>query len=343
MNRDFIKGACFATGFCLLLFGMFPGLAPGRRDHGRRRVAAADLTALQVPKQKPKPKKADVALGKLHADRANIDVNLGSPAEAPRENTLVAYRGLGSWIDVFNSWVWAHPWRTVAKMHKRGVETIYLQTATHGSGTALVFPEATAQFLIAAHRYEMKVVGWYVPSFARPGRDLRMARKGLLFETKGGHRFDSFALDIEAPNVDNIHTRNTRLLEISRKLRRAAGNDYPLGAVIPDSHSLYWPDFPYKRIANLYDVMVPMGYFTFRAEGFKHVERYTEHNIRTIRKETGDKSTPVHVIGGIADEVGVPAARGFAAAVRKNKVLGGSLYDYPITTDKTWQELSTRI
>ena len=228
-------------------------------------------------------------------------------------------------------------------MHKRGVETIYLQTATHGSGTALVFPEATAQFLIAAHRNDMKVVGWYVPSFARPGRDFRMARKGLLFETKGGHRFDSFALDIEAPNVDNIHKRNRRLLEISRKLRRSAGSDYPLGAVIPDSHSLYWPDFPYKRIAAIYDVMVPMGYFTFRAEGFKHVERYTEHNIRTIRKETGDKKTPVHVIGGIADEVGVPAARGFAAAVRKNRVLGGSLYDYPITTEKTWQELSTRL
>jgi hypothetical protein len=113
--------------------------------------------------------------------------------------------------------------------------------------------------------------------------------------------------------------------------------------VIPDSHSLYWPDFPYKRIASIYDVMVPMGYFTFRAKGFKHVERYTEHNIRKIRKETEDRKTPIHVIGGIADEVGVPATRGFVRAVRKEAVLGASLYDYPITTEKTWRELSERL
>ena len=126
------------------------------------------------------------------------------PVEGNPRVSLAAYKGLGSWIDVFNSWVWAHPWRTVAKMHKRGVETIYLQTATHGSDSAVVYPDATRAFLMAAHRNGMRVVGWYVPSFARPGRDFRMARKGLLFETKGGHRFDSFALDIEAPNVDNI-------------------------------------------------------------------------------------------------------------------------------------------
>ena len=227
-------------------------------------------------------------------------------------------------------------------MHKRGVETIYLQTATHGSENSVAYPKRLGAFLVAAHRRKMRVVGWYVPSFARPGRDFRRARAGMIFATKGGHRFDSFALDIEAPNVGNIHERNLRLLEVSEALRQAAGPDYPLGAIIPDSHSLYWPRFPYKRIARIYDVMVPMGYFTFRAKGFKHVERYTEHNIATIRKETGRK-TPIHVIGGIADEVGVPAARGFARAVKKRKVLGASLYDYPITTERTWKELATRI
>jgi hypothetical protein len=256
---------------------------------------------------------------------------------------LDSYKGLGSWIDVFNSWVWAHPWRTVKKMDKRGVETIYLQTATHGSDDAVVYRDATRAFLMAAHRRDMRVVGWYVPSFTRPQRDFRRSREGMLFRTKAGDRFDSFALDIEAPNVDNIRKRNQRLLELSERLRRVAGERYPLGAVIPDSHSLYWPNFPYKRIASIYDVMVPMGYFTFRAEGFKHVERYTEHNIRTIRKETKDKDTPIHVIGGIADDVGVPATRGFVRAVRREAVLGASLYDYPITTEKTWRELSQRL
>ena len=341
MNRDFLSGAVTATVLCLVLYGLFPG-GEGRGDaRPARRASASQLGDWGLPRaQKP----SRVKLAELSTDRSRIEVNLGpGSSEEDSGASLVAYKGLGSWIDVFNSWVWSHPWRTVAKMHKRGVETIYLQTATHGSDGAVVYPEATKAFLIAAHRHDMRVVGWYVPSFTRPVRDLRRARAGVKFGTKSGHRFDSFAIDIEAPNVDNIFKRNARLLELSRRLRSFVGQEYPLGAVIPDSHSLYWPDFPYKRIASIYDVMVPMGYFTFRAEGFKHVERYTEHNIRTIRKETEDKETPIHVIGGIADEVGVPATRGFVKAVNKKAVLGASLYDYPITTDKAWKELSTRL
>jgi hypothetical protein len=330
----------FAAALSLLLHALIPGLPFVARARHHRKVTVATLGDWRLPRSS-RPTKTHLA--PLQHDRNRIDINLGPLASEPqRKHILVSYRGLGSWIDIYNAWVWAHPWRTVAKMHKRGVETIYLQTATHGSTSAIAYPKEVGAFLVAAHRNDMRVVGWYVPSFARPGKDFRRARTGLRFETKGGHRFDSFALDIEAPNVDGIYKRNVRLLEVSKKLRAAAGTDYPLGAVIPDSHSLYWPRFPYKRIAAIYDVMVPMGYFTFRAEGFKHVERYTENNIATIRKETGRK-TPIHVIGGIADEVGVPAARGFASAVKKKKVLGASLYDYPITTDKTWKELSTRI
>jgi len=334
-----VTGAVVATAFSLVIHALIPGIelpAPARH----RKVPVASLGEWRLPRSEHKGRPN---LSVLHNDRKRMDINLGPLVpQQPKRHQLVSYRGLGSWIDIFNRWVWAHPWRTVARMHKRGVETIYLQTATHGSDSAIVYPKETGAFLVAAHRKDMRVVGWYVPSFARPGRDFRRARTGLLFATKGGHNFDSFALDIEAPNVDGIHKRNVRLLEISKKLRATAGENYPLGAVIPDSHSLYWPRFPYKRVARIYDVMVPMGYFTFRAEGFKHVERYTENNIATIRKETGRK-TPIHVIGGIADEVGVPAARGFASAVKKRKVLGASLYDYPITTDKTWRELSTRI
>jgi hypothetical protein len=46
------------------------------------------------------------------------------------------------------------------------------------------------------------------------------------------------------------------------------------------------------------------------------------------------------VIGGIADDVGVSAARGFIRAIKEHEVLGASLYDFPITSDETWKELS---
>jgi hypothetical protein len=324
VNRDFLQGAVLATALSLVMHGLLP--TPPTTDG---------------PKQGSSPVVALGGLsfsGNVEPQRAERDRRKPVLRNRPQ---VAAYRGLGSWIDIYNRWVWAHPWRTVARMDKRRVKTIYLQTATHGSSNAIVHPRATKDFLTAAHRRGMEVVGWYVPSFTRPRRDLRMAKSGLKFGARVGG-FDSFALDIETTNVANIGTRNHRLLALSKRLRRVAGPDYPLGAVIPDSHSLYWPRFPYRRLSKLYDVMVPMGYFTFRAKGFKHVQRYTENNVRTIRKEAGP-DTPIHVIGGIADEVGVPAARGFARAVKKTKILGGSLYDYPITTDKTWRELATRL
>lgn len=251
---------------------------------------------------------------------------------------LAAYEGLGSWVDLFDRGPWKNPSYTVKKAYRRGVRTIYLQTATYGSPSHIVYPRKVAEYIASAHRRNMTVVGWSVPSFTKWRKDLKRAKAALLFETGKGERFDSFALDIEADIIKRISTRNARLLKISEKLRKAAGDDYPLGAIIPDTHSRYWPNFPYRKVAHLYDVMVPMGYFTFAAHGYHNVRDYTESNIRTIRKNAGSQ-TPIHVIGGIADDVGVPAARGFVSAIKRHGVLGASLYDFPITSEKTWTEL----
>jgi hypothetical protein len=271
--------------------------------------------------------------------RAPVRVATSKPA-AEDDPFLVAYQGLGSWIDLFNRGVWRNPSWTVRKMDKRGVRTIYLQTSTYGSSSPIVYPRKVAEFIAAAHRRDMYVIGWSVPSFTQPKRDLRRAAAAVRFKTGKGERFDSFGLDIEADIIRSIWKRNNRLMDISKKLRRVAGTDFPLGAIIPDPHSLYWPNFPYKRVAAVYDVMVPMGYFTFSARGYKNVRNYTTKNIRAIRNQTGDRETPIHVIGGIADDVGVAAARGFIRAIKEHEVLGASLYDFPITSDKTWKELS---
>jgi hypothetical protein len=252
---------------------------------------------------------------------------------------LAAYEGLGSWVDLFDRGPWKNPSWTVGKMHRRGIRTIYLQTATYGSPSNIVHPHKVGEYIASAHKRGMTVVGWSVPSFTKWRKDLRRARAGLLFETAKGERFDSFALDIEANIIKRISTRNERLLKISEKLRKAAGPGYPLGAIIPDTHSRYWPRFPYKQIGGVYDVMVPMGYFTFAAHGYHNVRDYTVRNIRTIRQNAGSQ-TPIHVIGGIADDVGVPAARGFVSAIKRHGVLGASLYDFPITSEETWDELS---
>lgn len=280
------------------------------------------------------------------ADTAVPDVDDGETVTTPRDRVvaddkLAAYQGLGSWVDLFNRGPWRDPSGTVRKMHRRGVRTIYLQTSTYGSPAHIVHPRKVGAFIASAHARGMFVIGWSVPSFVDPDKDFRRAAAAIRFRTKKGEAFDSFGLDIEADIVKNIGLRNYRLMQISRGLRRVAGKDYPLGAIIPDPHSLYWPDFPYKRVAAVYDVIVPMGYFTFSARGYKDVRRYTEKNIRAIRRGTGDRRTPIHVIGGIADDVGVAAARGFIKAIKKHRALGASLYDFPITSKKTWKELKS--
>lgn len=277
----------------------------------------------------------------VSGDRRSKQAN-GSVAKVARATdgpSLAAYEGLGSWVDLFDRSPWRNPSWTVRKMDARGVRTIYLQTATYGSPASVVYPKKVAEFIASAHRRNMTVVGWSVPSFTNPEKDFRRARAGALFKTRKGERFDSFALDIEANIVNSIWLRNHRLIELSDQLRNAVGKDYPLGAIIPDSHSRYWPDFPYKQIARRYQVMIPMAYSTFTTHGYKGVRDYTAANIKTIRRKTGDPKTPVHVIGGIADDVGVPAARGFIKAIKKHRAVGASLYDFPITSDKTWKAL----
>ncbi len=312
-------------------------------------VFALTITAPSVAATKPRRQRNVLAAGRggppshsvavednvvaPHADR-----DIGARNDRP-DDILSPYSGLGSWVDLFNRGPWRNPSWTVRRMHRRGVKTIYLQTATYGSPDHIVYPRKVAEFIASAHRRGMFVIGWSVPSFTRPKKDFRRARAALDFRTGTGERFDSFGLDIEADLVDKIWKRNARLLDISRKLRRVAGPDYPLGAIIPDVHSRYWENFPYKRLAPIYDVMVPMGYFTFQARGYRHVRVYTAANIRVVRRQTGDPAMPVHVIGGIADDVGVAAARGFIRAVREHRALGASLYDYPITSKRTWREL----
>ncbi|HWC15090.1 MAG TPA: hypothetical protein VG929_10955 [Actinomycetota bacterium] len=303
------------------------------------RAARASVAMAAGTRDAAGAKVASSSRGRDRADRTR-EATLQTTATTGRAPDLTAYHGLGSWIDLFDKGPWKNPSGTVARADDRSVRTIYLQTATYGSPRHIVYRRKVGEFIAAAHRRNMTVVGWSVPSFTQWRQDFRRAKAALLFETKAGERLDSFALDIEAAIIRDIDTRNARLIKISDRLRKVAGDDYTLGAIIPDTHSTYWPRFPYRELARRYDVMVPMGYFTFRTRDYDGVRRYTTANIKVIRKKAG-KQMPIHVIGGIADDVGVAAARGFVEAVEKHRVLGASLYDFPITSKKTWKQLSS--
>lgn len=261
----------------------------------------------------------------------------------PASASLEAYRGLGAWVDLFESRAWRRPGAAVADMAAHGVRTLYLETSNYSQRRAIRDPAGVARFIDAAHERGIEVVAWYLPGFDRVKRDLRRSLRAISFRTPDGEAFDSFALDIEASIVTPPSKRTKRLLALSRRIRARAGPDYPLGAIIPSPYRMdrgkTWPGFPYAQLNAIYDVFLPMAYFTFHVGTEQRVHDEVAASIPLIREGTGDPGVPIHVIGGIADSASGPEVRGFVHAVREHGMLGASLYNWSLTREHDWAEL----
>ena len=257
----------------------------------------------------------------------------------------MAYSGSGAWIDRYDFAKLEDPEFAVAEMADHGVRTLYVETASWRvpNRVDIVAPAQTADLIAAAHANDMKVVAWYLPGFKSLRTDMRRVRAALDFQTPDGQRFDSFALDIEANEVNPVSRRNAALLRLSRSIRRAAGPAYELGAIVPDQLStsngpVLWPRFPYAATARYYDVFLPMAYSTFnRARGAAGVYRYTARNVRFVKRATG---RPVHVIGGLTNEMSHSEQAAVAQAARDAGAVGASLYKFPLYDTGSWSALS---
>lgn len=297
------------------------------RDRGGWALGLVAL-ALVVPTVVP-------AVGGLAAD---ADRELLGPLPKPPP-TVDVFSGLGAWVDMYDGPPWKYPVRAVQKMSDKGVKTLYLETANYRKpkSGSIYRPAAVAKFLTAADEAGIDVVAWYVPGFKNVRRDLRRSRAAIEFRTEEGLAFDSFALDIEATLVRDIETRNRRARRLSRRIRDLVGEDAPLGAIVPEAGALYWPDFPYRGLANLYDAFLPMAYFSYRTSGARGVYSYVASNIAVTREETG---RPVHVIGGIAEDSTPREVEAMVQAANDSDAFGASLYDFPTTGPRQWAKLA---
>jgi hypothetical protein len=226
-----------------------------------------------------------------------------------------------------------------------GVETLYIETSNSRQAKDVVHASAIGRLVEAAHASGMDVVAWYLPYLTKPARDLRRSLAAVRFRSQHGQRFDSFALDIESSAVANVSVRTTRLLAVSRSLRRAVGRNYALGGIIPSPRGMqllprYWPGFPYRALAGTYDVFLPMSYFSYRAKGAQATHDYTARNVGIIRAATGRPGVAIHMIGGVASGSSTGEVRAFVRAARECDVEGASLYDYVTTGGGQWRELT---
>ena len=273
-------------------------------------------------------------------------LTLGAGSAASRSPALAyTYAGLGSWIDIFDGPAWENPEAAVRAMDRRGVEILFLQSASSRRGPAVFRPTRTARFLRAAHEREITVVAWYLAPYIDRAYETRRAIRAIRFETSDGQSFDAFALDIEtADGSPPAAVRNRRLLAMSERLRDVAGPLYPLGAIIPSPAGLamphgqaWWPDFPYRALHELYDAFLPMGYYTYHSSTAAGAYRDTRRNIRLLRSETGDPEVPIHLIGGAAAYSGGAEGRAFARAANDHGVLGASMYDQLTMGPEDWR------
>jgi hypothetical protein len=248
---------------------------------------------------------------------------------------LEPYQGLGAWIDIYDEPAWRHPERVIRGLSQRGVRTLYLQTCNYGCPEALFRPVSMARLIRAAHAREMRVVAWYLPGLDDLRRDIRRSLAAIRFRTWEGQGFDSFALDIEARLVEPAWKRNRRLIALSRQIR-AVASDQPLGAITPPWF-YDWPNFPYRALAQSYDVFLPMNYFL--EPGPVGARMHTVRNIRLIRQATGVRDIPIHSIGGVADDLTPKQTRAVARAGRSEGILGTSLYDVFTSRGGDWRAL----
>jgi hypothetical protein len=259
--------------------------------------------------------------------------------------TSEIYGGLGSWVDIFAKRARAKPERVVASLRAHGVTTLYLETSNYSQRADIVEPWIVGRFIDAAHAAGMRVVSWYLPSFAQLVLDTRRALAALRFRSSTGQGFDSFALDIEASVVRNVALRNARLLTLARTLRAAAPPAYPLGAIVPSPvgmrrHPKYWPRFPFRSLATTFDAFLPMAYFSYYARTPAAAYIYARDVVTALRQGTGRPDVLVHIIGGIANRIRVPTLDAFIRAAQDCGVIGLSLYAFLETSPAQWSRVA---
>ena len=291
----------------------------------------------------PSPEVASAPAAPLPSDTA------GSPAvDGPADPTavavpvgdrLAAFRGLGTWIDLYDRSL--EPEHQVVLAAAGGVQTIFAQASfTRTAGVAE--PDRLARLIETAHDHGMQVMVWTLPSLVSVHDDHVRAHQAATFTTPRGDRPDALGIDIEVTTVADHAERNRRLVELLTVVRQTLP-DVPLAAIpYPplqlELNQQLWPAFPWAEVAAQVDVVIPMSYSSFRGTGWDVTKVWNRDNVVRLRQLAGDAAVPVHLAGGIANDLPHPDA--FTEAVLEAGAIGGSLYDLHTTPAEVWPHLA---
>lgn len=261
------------------------------------------------------------------------------------------YAGVGTWLSryrITREFGGAAPPVTPAAVDAiadAGVQTIYLQPAADDPRyPGLLSTDILGEFLQRAHARDVQVVAWYLPRFGDIDGDLRRLLEIAAFRADG-HAFDAVAVDIEYTESVELASRNEALVQLSRLVRTRLP-DVELGAIVLPPvvtdvlNPEYWPDFPWQELRDLYDVWMPMAYWSNRSEeGFTDPHWYVGENIARVREHLGDPCAVVSVIGGYDLQQTADDYAAMARAATEHRAIGVSIWDWPTTPPTAWPPL----
>jgi hypothetical protein len=134
--------------------------------------------------------------------------------------------------------------------------------------------------------------------------------------------------------------RTKRLVALSDRLRATVGKNYPLAAITVPPLILakiapgQCPGFPWRTLAPVYDVWIPMSYWTFREPGSRYADprQFTKDNITLTRRLLGDPHAAVYALGGVGDHATGRDYQKFLAGASDSYAVGAAVYDYRSTS-----------
>jgi hypothetical protein len=265
-----------------------------------------------------------------------------------RTAVLGPYEHAGTWVTRFlfsREYAGPTPPTTPAQvdtMAALGVHTLYIQAAADDPRyRGLLSPDLLGQFLTRAHAHGMAVVAWYLPHFTDVPADLARLQAMTAFRS-GGQAFDAIGVDIEDRTITDVDARNAALVDLSTRLH-AAAPDATLGAIVLPPvvtdviNTAYWPRFPWHQLAPLYQVWLPMAYWTNRTDPvYSNPDRYVDENITRLRGDLGEQCAAVSVIGGFGASVPASDYAAMATAAARRGAVGVSIFDWSTTPSASW-------
>lgn len=350
MRAARLRGSALVLGVVAGLLG--PVVACGRqgagpRDLARPRLPTTEATTAGAVPTSPAPTTVVTSLPTTTTTTAAPPTTARPRALAANRlpATVDAYRGLGTWVDVYD---WSATFggprggpsvgpADVDRMAEAGVQTLFIQTARWDVPAPVLEPERLVPIIRRAQARGLRVVAWYLPTLVDPAADLAKLLAAARLGVQG------LAVDIESRDVADPAERTRRLLGLSAELRRRLPGE-ALGAIVMPPvvtdviNPGYWPGFPWRELVPSYDIWLPMAYWTTRpaASGWRDGYRYTIENITRLRQNLGVPGAPVHLIGGVGDKAQTADIGGMRRGGAEHGVLGASLYDWRTTAPDWW-------